>query len=217
MIDVTKHIKISAPFVFMAALSFVFYYPAVFYITYLVMLLHETAHLTAALCIGLRVDYIALRAAGVNLRLKNKMVPSAAEEVILYISGPLVNALLSLLSLVLYAKYQQYVFRLMYISNLMLFIINMLPAMPLDGGFIVRRLLCLVLPFEKAERICVTLSIIISGALLMLGVYVMLNNKHNYSVLMLSLLLLGHVFAERSKYEADLVTDSARRYVSGEM
>ena len=69
-----------------------------FFITYLIMFIHETAHLAAAMTIGLKPSHMVFYPFGVNLRLKNKSVGSVADEIILYAAGPLANILMAVLA-----------------------------------------------------------------------------------------------------------------------
>lgn len=217
MITITRHIKINALAVFMFALCSVFHYPVIFYITYTVMFLHECAHMTAAVCIGLEIDYIAFQPFGVNLRLKNKIVPSIADEIILYISGPLVNAFAAFVCVLMYTRYGYYELRLFYMTNLTLFIVNLLPALPLDGGMILRRILNEIFGFKAALRVTRIVSAIICTALCILGVYAVIENPYNFSVFLFSLLLLGNIFTTKEKYDAELVRAQALKYVTSGM
>ncbi len=191
----------------MFALSAVFHYPIIFFITYSVMILHEIAHLIAAVCIGLKIDYIAFLPFGVNLRLKNKMVYSIADEIILYISGPLVNAFFAVFAALFYRYCPYYLIRMFYISNIMLFIMNLLPALPLDGGIITRKILMYRYGFRNAEKIMKIISAVISAAVTALGIYAAYKTHFNYSVLLFSLLLIGNIFTRNEKYNIDFIKE----------
>ncbi len=60
----------------------------------------------AAMAIGLKVSDMTLYPFGVNLKLKNKMVYSLADEIILYLSGPLFNVFSELVSMTVYKYFQ---------------------------------------------------------------------------------------------------------------
>ena len=105
------------------------------------MTVHELAHTAAAAAIGLRISHITFFPFGVNLKLKNKIVGSLADEIILYASGPLINAVFALLAMLLYKRFPIYKLQYIYILNTALFIVNLLPAMPLDGGIILKKIL----------------------------------------------------------------------------
>lgn len=70
MIRITKYFKIHILTVILAIICLFSGYIKYFLIVYSAMLLHETAHLVAALWIGLRVSHITLYPFGVNLKLK---------------------------------------------------------------------------------------------------------------------------------------------------
>ncbi len=173
--------------------------------TYAVMLLHELAHMAAALCIGLKISHISFYPFGVNLKLSNKMIYSLADEIILYIAGPLCNVMLALVALMLYSRYPCEALRLLYVSNILLFVMNMLPVSPLDGGIILKKILSHIFGNTTATVIIRIVSAVISIAMLFLGFYVLYVTGFNFSIIIFSLLMLGNVFTQREKYDADLI------------
>ncbi len=180
-------------------------------VTYAVMLLHEAAHALAAVCIGLGISHITLQPFGVNLKLKNKIVYSLADEIILYISGPLCNVILAFAAAALYGRYPCEKLRLFYIGNIMLFIMNMLPAPPLDGGVILKKILSRLFDRNAARKITTVISALVSAAAMIAGTYILVKTRFNFSLLLFSLLLLGNAFTQKEKYDADFVKKLAFR------
>lgn len=176
-------------------------------ITYSVMLLHEGAHLLAAAAIGLRISHITLYPFGVNLKLKNKMVYSLTDEVILYISGPACNILLAFAAAILQKYIPSGEMKFFYINNIMLFIMNMLPAMPLDGGIILKKCLTYYFGCARAGRIMTVISVIISACITALGAGVVYYTKMNFSILLFAALMVGNIFTQREKYNADFIKE----------
>ncbi len=174
---------------------------------YIVMMMHELAHLTAALAIGLRISHIAIYPFGVNLRLKNKMIYSTADEIILYAAGPLCNAVFALISTALYAHSGRYCFQYMYILNVALFFVNLLPAVPLDGGIIMKKILTNFFGFKTARRVMTAISVCLAAALLTAGGYIIYVTRCNYSVMLLSALVIGNVFTQKEKYNPDYMKE----------
>ena len=207
LIRLSKYIYINILTVVMFAVCIVFHYPVIFYITYAVMMLHEAAHCVAAACIGLKISHITFQPFGVNLKLKNKMVYSLADEIILYISGPLCNVVFALAAALLCKRYNLEILRMFYISNIMLFAMNMLPAIPLDGGIILRKILMYRYGCKQAEKVMKVISIIISGAVMLLGAAVLYKTRFNFSVLLFSALLIGNIFTQMEKYNVDFVKE----------
>ena len=207
MINITKHIKINPLTIVLFTLGIIFKCPTVFFVSYAVMALHETAHLVAAVCVGLKVDCVILQPFGLNLRLKNRIVNTFSDEVILYLSGPLFNALAALLALWLYHISGAEVVREFYGSNIALFAVNLLPAMPLDGGVLLKRYISRRMGHRTATNVSRMVSAVICAALLIIGAYVVTVNRTNFSLILFSLLLLGNIFTQQEKYNVDFVSE----------
>ena len=205
MINITKHIKINPFTIVLFTLGIIFKCPTVFFVSYAVMALHETAHLVAAVCVGLKVDCVILQPFGLNLRLKNRIVNTFSDEVILYLSGPLFNALAALLAMWLYQITGAEVAREFYASNIALFMVNMLTAMPLDGGVLLKRYISRRMGHRTAVRVSRVVSTVICTLLLILSAYIVTVNRTNFSLILFSLLLLGNIFTQREKYDVDFV------------
>lgn len=191
----------------MLAVCYITRHLEIFYITYGVMTLHELSHLLAAKIIGLRPAYIAFHPFGVNLKLKNKLICRLSDEIILYLAGPFCNILLACLSIAVFQIYPNPWLRFFYGSNIMLFIMNMLPVVPLDGGIVLKKLLMYRTGYKNAGRIMTAVSAVIAAALLALGIYVLYVTRFNYSVLFLAVFLCGNIFTQKEKYNVDYVKE----------
>lgn len=178
-----------------------------FYIVYGVMTLHELSHLLAAKMIGLRAAYIAFHPFGVNLKLKNKLICRLSDEIILYFAGPLCNIVLACAALLMFRFYPNPWLRFFYGSNIMLFVMNMLPVVPLDGGMVLKKLLMYRVGYKAAGRVMTAVSVLLGTALFVLGAYVLYVTQFNYSVLFISVFLLGNAFTQKEKYNVDYVKE----------
>ncbi len=170
--------------------------------TYGIMLVHELFHLGAAILIGLRPASMAFYPFGVNLRLKNKLVYGLADEIILYLAGPFANILMALGTVLFWPQFQEF-----YAMNLCLFILNMLPVLPLDGGVVLKKILMHKLGQRRAERIMCGVSWVIIVFLAGLGVITAVRSSFNFSICFFVLFLLGNIFTSREKYNIDFVRE----------
>lgn len=175
--------------------------------TYAIMLVHELSHLAAALCIGLKPSYIALHPFGVNLKLRNKFVYSLADEIIVYLAGPMSNILMALAALLCYIHFQQEWLKLFYWSNLMLFIMNLTPVVPLDGGIILKKFLSHRLGYKAAGLIMVIVSVSLVLFFISLSIYLIWHCAFNFSVVFLCVFLIGNIFTQKEKYNIDFVKE----------
>lgn len=154
------------------------------------VLLHELAHGLKAQQLGLVVRRIILLPIGGLAQLESP--PSyPLHELLIAISGPLVNLTLGvafgLVALFvqppdasswmdnlwqnLYFATPNLVGMLFYLvaTNLMLFVFNMLPAFPMDGGRVLRAALALAIDYEQATRLASWLGRITALGLGILG------------------------------------------------
>ncbi len=167
-------------------------------LTYAIMTVHELAHLAAALAIGLKPESIEFAPFGVHLRLKNKIVRSLSDEIILYAAGPLVNGAAAFAALRLG-------WERIYVINVSLFIMNLLPVLPLDGGIILKRVLSYRLGAYAARRVLTLTSALLACAFAgaaAAGVYF---GRIDLSVTAMALFLFGNMLTSREKYDVDFI------------
>jgi Zn-dependent protease/CBS domain-containing protein len=128
------------------------------------VVLHELGHALAARRYGVRTRDIVLYPIGGIARLEN--IPDGKAELVIASAGPAVNlglALILFASLLIAGASAAMgpgiligraglVQRLL-AANLVLFVFNLIPAFPMDGGRILRAALSLAMPVERATRI----------------------------------------------------------------
>ena len=169
-----------------------------FTISYLSMILHELGHMMAAMYIGFLPSHISFHPFGVNLKLKNTITCTVFDDIILYLSGPLINLFLAIIFAFLYKP--RYLYDYGFAVNIMLFALNMLPVYPLDGGAVIKKVLnnfwgekwsCIVMKF------C---SFFVASGVLVLGIFMVYETGYNYSCLFISVLLFANIFTSSEKY-----------------
>lgn len=143
---------------------------------FLSVLIHELGHALTARAYGVQTREITLWLLGGVAQLEH--IPrSRGAEAVIAIAGPIVSVLLSglfgLLRGLVPSGATEGQFLLGYLSfiNLSLALFNLLPALPLDGGRILRSLLALSKPYLEATRTAATVSKILAFALGLLGLF----------------------------------------------
>lgn len=142
-------------------------------VVFLVVFIHELAHVVMARALNLRVSEIELLPFGGVARIESFFEVNPRDEVYIAIVGPMSNVMLVLGCMALgkmgLIPSKDYDFFIQ--ANLMLAGFNLLPAFPLDGGRILRAILSRELGIKRATRITTIGGFVLALFLVMTGVY----------------------------------------------
>lgn len=142
------------------------------------ILLHEFGHILAARSYGVSCDRVVLHILGgvafINPKEVKKLTPK--QNMWVYFAGPLVNLVIFSISFILFSLYTTFFnsisidgFHIIMITimlfNAVIFIFNLLPIFPMDGGGLLRNLM-LHLRVKNAITISAIISMVFCLALL---------------------------------------------------
>ncbi len=170
--------KIKIDFLFIAILSFAFLfdYKTGIYIL-LFAIIHEFAHLVTLLLVGGKPKKINVSIFGFGLVYDDNLYPT--KELLFYLAGIIVNGILAIVFIILGKNDLSYI-------NFMLFAINALPIMPLDGGRALRVVLWKIFSYNVSIKVFVTISVVFYSALLLLSIY-LLFSRGIFSLLIIAI------------------------------
>lgn len=133
--------------------------------------LHEAAHAVLAARLGLRVRSIELLPFGGVAQIDHPIFKGPGVEFAVAAAGPVMSFLSAFI-----LSYVDHLFTLEWVAlrsiiqiNTTLALFNLLPALPLDGGRMLRALLCHKMGFAKATRLASTIGVICGMILTLLG------------------------------------------------
>ena len=162
----------------------------------LCVLVHELGHALAARRYGVEVQEITLWLLG-GVAQFNEMPRQRGAEAVVGIAGPVTSVGLSGLFYMLWqatpdaAGAAQFIFSYLTWANLLLAVFNLLPALPLDGGRVLRSLLALRMGQLKATRISANVSRVIA---ILLGLYGLVT--FNFILVLIAFFVYNAVRAE---------------------
>lgn len=147
-------IKFHWSFLILCALMLIYGKIGTFFCCMICVLLHEMGHSLVGRHLGYKLNIITLLPYGAMLSGDNAVF-SKGDEIKIAVAGPLVNAFLIILSLVVCLIFHSaYSFlREFTVCNIYTLGFNMLPVYPLDGGRIFYSTLLHKLPTQKAKKI----------------------------------------------------------------
>lgn len=139
---------------------------------FLSVVIHELGHAVVGRIYGVRTKSITLWALG-GVAQFDEMPRQRGAEAIVAIVGPIVSMVLGALFAILwfssasFAIGFRFVFAYLTMLNFSLAVFNLLPALPLDGGRVLRSLLALRMPHFQATQVSASIS---RGLAILLGI-----------------------------------------------
>ena len=182
--------------------------PLLFYITdnfkmfiliFCAALIHEVAHIIFIKICGNTIEKVEVLAIGLNIVQKGCL--GFKQDIIIALSGPLINLFIFFLSYYLWFNFFP-IEELSYFCgvNFLLFLINILPVLPLDGGRALYAFLLLKYDIIFAQNLFFWLSIIVSISLFIIGCVIFIHTRYNLSLIIISLFLVFNVTQYNNLY-----------------
>ena len=166
-------------------------------------LIHELAHLVTGMLMGLKPETLRIMPLGFCIEFKtniedyNKKILKSnilsVKKIIIAIAGPFINLIIVLFG-ILYNIDTNIIY-----ANLLIFLFNMLPIYPLDGGRILKNILKMFFANRKANDYTNIISNVLVIVLTMISSILILIYK-NIAILVLIATLWGILIKENKKY-----------------
>ncbi len=157
---------------------------------------HETGHLVAMKCVKCPPTEIKFGIGGVLI--VGHSFSTFFENIIISLSGPLVNLLLFSLLWGLGALTNSFTLLTFSVVQLIVGAVNLLPVKGLDGGTVIKLLLLKFTKFN-VDLVCNIVSIVFACVMLVLGFGVAVENVSNPSLLLLSIYIIILMLCRKSE------------------
>ncbi|APH18396.1 M50 family metallopeptidase [Clostridium botulinum] len=186
---------------FIPYVVFLFYlgYKGSFLLSISVVFVHELIHYVTARYLGFTGFNIEIYPLGLSLKLDKLENANFKEDLLISLSAPIVNIFFAIIFCIAYGVYNNNSLYLLYKSNLIIGIFNLMPALPLDGGRILRDLLCFKTFYRRANEITINISIGISVFFMVLYIFLFMKGYNNFNLGIISLFITGFSLKEKER------------------
>jgi len=135
------------------------------------VLIHEISHVIMALALGVKVKEIELLPFGGQAKIEDFTGLEPDYEIYIALAGPLISLSVAGVFYFLQARITSSYLPLFININLWLGIFNLCPALPMDGGRILRALLSQAIGYKKATQRAAALGKLIAVGFVLIGFY----------------------------------------------
>lgn len=175
------------------------------------IILHEAAHCIAASALGLAVYELRVMPYGCEAAMDEFML-SGSKGIAVAAAGPAVNIICAAGAYMAARAGYAGEFMFDFINtNTLLAAINLLPAMPLDGGRIVKEIIALSASRKKAENICYTMGAITAVCIIASGIYIAFEGIFNPTFFIMGCFLLYSSILHKKTPEYNAIVNKSRK------
>ncbi|MBU3098436.1 MULTISPECIES: M50 family metallopeptidase [Clostridium] len=192
-------IKISKLFIPYIILLIVLGFKGKLVISFVFVFLHELMHYLTARILGFSGFDIEILPVGAVLKLKDLDEANAKEDLIISLSGPLLNLVLAFIFYILFIIFKRPYFDLIFNSNLAIGIFNLIPAFPLDGGRVLRDILSFNNIYRRANEITIRVSMILGSVFMFIYFVSVSANRGNFNLGLISIFILISSIKEKER------------------
>ncbi len=161
--------------------------------------IHELMHYLTARSLGFSGFDIEILPIGAVLKVKDLDEATPKEDIIISLSGPLLNLMLAAIFYFLFMLFNRPYLNLIYRSNLAIGIFNLIPAFPLDGGRVLRDILSIKTIYRKANEISVRISMILGTVFMFIYFVSVVGNRSNFNLGLISIFIIISSIKEKER------------------
>lgn len=201
--------KIVAQLIIFFTLGFIFDLSLAFFW----IIIHELTHYFVMLKLNIESEKFKLHVLGARLEIKDFEDLSSREKLIICSAGPILNCVAAIVFFCIYKFFfkSEYIYS-SYEINLVLFIFNLLPTYPLDGGKILGAILEEKMIFKDVNNVLIKISYSFGIAFISLSILgILILGKFNITSILAGIFIIYLSYNERRKVMYIIMSDITKK------
>lgn len=201
--------KIVAQLIIFFTLGFIFDLSLAFFW----IIIHELTHYFVMLKLNIESEKFKLHVLGARLEIKDFEDLSSREKLIICSAGPILNCVAAIVFFCIYKFFfkSEYIYS-SYEINLVLFIFNLLPTYPLDGGKILGAILEEKMIFKDVNDVLIKISYSFGIAFILLSILgILILGKFNITSILAGIFIIYLSYNERRKVMYIIMSDITKK------
>ncbi|MBO5454014.1 MAG: site-2 protease family protein [Clostridia bacterium] len=178
-------------------------------IAYLSALIHELSHICTAKLFRYTLNKVSVLPCGFSASFKGFDKPPFSHEIIVALSGPAVNLVIAFVAAFLPFGFNTVV--TVAKINIYMLVINLLPVYPLDGGRVVYAFLKNEMQIKRAYKIMHYISLVVTFAILILGVICIFSFKGRISLFIAALYMISNISLKNAEISNNETVSSVKK------
>ncbi|WP_415347968.1 site-2 protease family protein [Clostridium perfringens] len=177
------------------------------------IIIHELAHYFVLLKLNIESEKFKLHILGARLEIKDYEDLSSREKLIVCFAGPILNGIVAMIFFCIYKLIfkSEYIYS-NYEINLVLFIFNLLPTYPLDGGEILGAILEEKMIFKDVNNILIKISYSFGIAFILLSILgIVILGEINITSILAGIFIIYLSYNERRKVMYIIMGDITKK------
>lgn len=176
----------------------------------LTVILHELSHMAVCLAAGVRI--YDLKALPWGLTAETALMHEPHTQLAVSAAGPMFNFLLLTLCPLIELVFSEDTAELFALANLADALLNLIPALPLDGGIILKSFLCARFGLIRGFSHMIKLTAALGFIIMIFGIHILIVTGSNASYLIAGIFIVYNL-----KHERELVMCLKKKVLTGEI
>lgn len=161
------------------------------------VLIHECGHLFMFVIFKLPIKSVSIKLFGVEIETDNSIKIDYKKEIFVSLGGCLANLLTILICLFLNIFYSCSNLLMVAAFSLLILTLNILPISYLDGGNVLKAILCNQISIDKSENIINITSVIFVIPLTIVALVLFVRTDFNISLIIVAIYLVSMILMKR--------------------